>query len=273
MIDKVFILYNKVDVQKNQRFIEILKECLEDESTEFKVIFDDEDKDVYDVIGKGCLVVNRSRNEQIASRLEEQGAKVVNSSAVTGICNDKWQTYLWAKEHNIPVLDTYCGDEKVPEYPVVIKSLAGHGGSEVFLAHNDKEKEEYTQIIESRWGKNKYIIQPCADTKGRDIRVYVLDGQIVVAMCREASDGFKSNYSLGGTSRRIELNEKETDVVRRVQENMDLSYAGIDLIYDGDRVVLNEIEDAVGARMVYENTDIDIVKIFGDWMEKQKKMW
>ena len=43
---------------------------------------------------------------------------------------------------------------------------------------------------------------------------------------------------------------------------MHFDYAGIDLIYDNGKPVLNEIEDVVGSRMLYNHTDIDTAKLY-----------
>lgn len=41
---------------------------------------------------------------------------------------------------------------------------------------------------------------------------------------------------------------------------------GIDLIYDNGHPVLNEIEDVVGARMLYAHTEINLVGRYIDYI-------
>mgnify|MGYP000090003010 CR=1 FL=1 len=45
-------------------------------------------------------------------------------------------------------------------------------------------------------------------------------------------------------------------------------YIGIDFLFDGGHLIFNEIEDTVGARMVYDKTDIDIIKLYCDYIKK-----
>ena len=45
-------------------------------------------------------------------------------------------------------------------------------------------------------------------------------------------------------------------------------YYGIDFVFDGGQPVFNEIEDTVGARMVYSVTDIDILDLYCDYIKK-----
>lgn len=273
------IIYAPEDVNKNRKFIELCGQNLREADIELQTVVLN-DKDQEDIMEsfktaeqenkesqlRGIsFAINRSRNYIVARQLEDMGISVINNSKVTEICNDKWKTYLYAVNRGIPVMETEDGkSDKAASnvgYPMVIKSCGGHGGNEVFLAENEEQKKEIVDKI-----RGEYIIQRLADTRGEDIRVYVIGGEIVLAMKRSAADGFKSNFSLGGTATEYCLNEAEKDIVRSVVEDLKPDYAGIDLIYDGDRPVLNEIEDAVGARMVYENTDIDIVSMYAKYI-------
>ncbi|MEG1791965.1 MAG: hypothetical protein RR245_06975, partial [Clostridia bacterium] len=49
------------------------------------------------------------------------------------------------------------------------------------------------------------------------------------------------------------------DIVKKVNEILPSDFIGVDFIFDRDGVKLNEIEDIVGSRMLYE-IGIDIVK-------------
>ena len=44
-------------------------------------------------------------------------------------------------------------------------------------------------------------------------------------------------------------------------------YYGIDFVFDNGKAVFNELEDAVGARMVYANTEIDIIGMYIDYIK------
>lgn len=67
---------------------------------------------------------------------------------------------------------------------------------------------------------------------------------------------------LGGTAYEHQLTAAELDIVNKVIDAIYIDYAGIDIIYDNGYLVFNEIEDAVGARMLYKLTDIDPVKFY-----------
>ena len=46
----------------------------------------------------------------------------------------------------------------------------------------------------------------------------------------------------------------------------DFSLVGIDFVFHRGKMVFNEIEDVVGARMLYSKTDINIVSLYLDFI-------
>ena len=54
----------------------------------------------------------------------------------------------------------------------------------------------------------------------------------------------------------------------RLQKIIDLvtplgaDYYGVDFVFDNGRAIFNELEDAVGARMIYDLTDTDIIEMY-----------
>lgn len=265
---KGIIIYAPEDVEKNRRFVKVCSDIMKESGVELKlVVLNDKSQNSIDKlinIEELSFAINRSRNAEIARQLEAAGVRVFNNSNITEIANDKWKTYKYVKDRGLPAMETCQGGQLVDcgfPYPRVIKSCAGHGGSEVFLVKNKEEEKEAIESINA-----PYIVQKLAAAQGRDVRVYVLGDDIVVSMRRSAVTGFKSNFSLGGSAERYQLNETEISIVKRLVEAMRPDYIGIDFIYDGDTVVLNEIEDAVGARMVYENTDIPIIERYAEYI-------
>ena len=48
--------------------------------------------------------------------------------------------------------------------------------------------------------------------------------------------------------------------------HFDLAYAGIDFVFDSGEMKLNEIEDVVGARMLYKTCDIAAHELYVDYI-------
>src|SRR5260370_7987719 len=105
--------------------------------------------------------------------------------------------------------DTEGVIEAVGGAPVVIKVLEGTQGLGVVLAENKKAAQS---VIEAFHGvKARIIVQEfIKEAKGADIRAFVVNGEVVGAMRRQARDGeFRSNLHRGGYATIVKLNRHE----------------------------------------------------------------
>ncbi len=67
------------------------------------------------------------------------------------------------------------------------------------------------------------------------------------------------------------LSSDEKQLVKRINALVKSDYIGIDFVFNNGRLVFNEIEDTVGARMVYDQTDIDILSLYCDYIKEELK--
>ena len=109
--------------------------------------------------------------------------------------------------------------------------------------------------------------KPCA-TLGKDLRVWAIGNDIITSILRESDTDFRSNFCLGGRATPYKMSEEEKSLVKRILSLVESDYIGIDFLFDGGHLIFNEIEDTVGARMVYDKTDIDIIKLYCDYIKK-----
>lgn len=244
-----------------------------------------------------AFIINRSRNADIAKSFEEKGVRVFNPSEVTRIGNDKDLSYALADKLGIPYMpyitidgtvlnplipvdedrsfketDCFKGISRAADdfgYPLVLKPSDGHGGRHVFLIRDEDELHAAIQDIMRAFRLRPYkklLMQRPCDTMGRDLRVYLLGNEIIAGMLRCAEDDgdFRANFSLGGTASIATPTRQERFIAGELAEALPSDFIGVDIIYDKGGPVFNEIEDAVGSRMLYTYTDIDIVKMFAD---------
>jgi len=197
--------------------------------------------------------------------LESLGFLVFNNAYLSQIANDKEKTLCLAKAHNIPVPETCFATKKTAielarklSFPLVIKPLDGHGGADVFMLQNEAELAALIPGYEHA----RFLLQRPVSELGKDLRVYVVGNRIIAGMLRSRADDFRSNYCLGGTASRYDFSAEELALVNRAISLFDVDYAGFDFMFDQGQMVLNEIEDVVGARMLYHETDIDIVALY-----------
>lgn len=258
-----WIIYNKEDVEKNKRFIDFVSIGLAKYHVNTKLIILQEIGDIEGLMQKDVpsVAINRSRNYDVAAVLEKNGVRVFNSATVTKIANNKKETYEELRGV-VPFMPFVSDVADMKYFPYVIKSVDGHGGNEVFMVENEGDKDTVIEKLKDK----EYIAQDCASDLGKDVRVYVLGNKIIAAMLRTSTKSFKSNYSLGGSVQRYTLNDIEIQMVKRILKKVPLDYGAIDFIFHNKSAVFNEIEDAAGARMLYENTDIDIVQRFVEYI-------
>lgn len=201
----------------------------------------------------------------LSRQLEYMGIRVFNNAQVSEICNDKAKTYQYLAKTGIAMVDTeFYQNDQAEEVvnrlhkPAVIKAVDGHGGSQVFLA--EPEMPSYDTIIKGI-GRSDFVVQPLIGSRHQDLRVYVIGKEIIAAVLRTAKEGFKSNFSLGGKVRLYPLSSQEKKLVDRIISQFDFGLVGVDFIIgDEGEMIFNEIEDVVGARMLYQCSSINIVE-------------
>lgn len=267
---KGILVYTSADAEYNKWFIDHIIEEGRKCNLDIRLVLSDKEEipDNDEISDREEVPYNdidfaivRNRDSKLCKRLEENNIRCFNSSYVVNIGNDKWEMYKDFNSAGIPVM--YTQRTKLP-YPFVMKPVDGHGGENVYLIKNADEYESVIgNIPDDRQGD--LIYQVIATEKGRDIRVYVVGGIILTAMERIAVDtekDFRSNYSLNGNAKEHALTDEELKLAAKVADHIKADFVGIDLIYNNGRPVVNEIEDAVGTRMLYSLTDIDPVREF-----------
>ena len=255
---KGILVYTSADAEYNKWFIDHIIEEGRKCNLDIRLVLSDKEE-IPD--NDYSFAIVRNRDSKLCKRLEENNIRCFNSSYVVNIGNDKWEMYKDFNAAGITVM--YTQKTKLP-YPFVMKPVNGHGGENVYLIKN---ADEYKRAIDTKPDEKtgEFIFQVPATEKGRDIRVYVVGGIILTAMERIALDSehdFRSNYSLNGNAKEHALTDEELKLAAKVADHIKADFVGIDLIYNNGRPVVNEIEDAVGTRMLYSLTDIDPVREF-----------
>ena len=249
------IVYNSVDQKKNEWFIDECLKALND--NEFSLLYKEEN-DVLSYIEshKVNFVIYRARDYKLVEILEQKGIKCFNNSLTNKIANDKYATYLLCKEQEINCLETLLVSPNGLSYPLIMKSLDGHGGQEVHLINSEQERLEILKKSQKHFIYQRYL------PNCKDIRTYVINNQVVAAVERKNSNDFRSNFSLGGEVKAYQPSQEMVDIATKISKLLGATYIGVDFLVDGNNINLNEIEDPVGARMLYKTSDIDIINLF-----------
>ena len=251
---KGHLYYSAEEAERNHGFIDDLMKHASDMNIALTLIVDDEKPD-----DDADFIVFRDRNSSLSKTWESNGHRLINRSEVNMIANDKLRTFEFAALLGIPVVPTkkVLSVYDVPSFPVVLKTVDGHGGSEVFLCHSKEKAEDFF----TRFARRRTIAQPFIESSSTDVRVFMLGEEVLGAVKRTGGDSFKSNYTLGGSVEKYSLSSWQEKEVRLIAKALKSDYIGIDflLLTDGGWM-LNEIEDPVGARSLYVTHDFSVAQ-------------
>jgi ribosomal protein S6--L-glutamate ligase len=160
--------------------------------------------------------------------------------------------------------------EEVGGAPVVIKLLEGTQGLGVVLADNDNAA---ISVIEAFNGlKARVIVQEfIKEAKGADIRAFVIDGQVVGAMKRQAKAGeFRSNLHRGGSAEVITLSRQEEIAALKAAKALGLGIAGVDMLQSERGPLIIEVNSSPGLEGIEAATQKDIAGEIIKYLEKHE---
>lgn len=153
--------------------------------------------------------------------------------------------------------------------PLVIKLLEGTQGIGVVLAET---KKAASSVIEAFYGLgNNILIQEyIKESRGTDIRAFVVDGKVVGAMKRTAKEGeFRSNLHRGGSAEIIKLNKAERDTAIRATKELGLTVCGVDMLPSDRGPLVLEVNSSPGLEGIERATNKDIAAEVIAFLEKQ----
>lgn len=154
--------------------------------------------------------------------------------------------------------------EAVGGAPVVIKLLEGTQGLGVVLAENKKAAQS---VIEAFHGvKTRIIVQEfIKESKGADIRAFIVNGEVVGAMKRQATrEGeFRSNLHRGGVATVVKLDRHQKHAAIEAAKKMGLGVAGVDMLPSKRGPLIVEVNSSPGLEGIEGATKVDIAgKVF-----------
>lgn len=254
---KAWLVYDREGARRNARYIRMHEETGRQMGIAFRLMLDEHMPD-FSCLTDGerpDFAIVRTIQPALTKKLEDAGIPVFNNSFVSEICNHKGKTIDYVRSHSeISVIPTRTfsngelSEDLLSKYPKhIIKAVDGHGGKQVF-----RTTDSWEQISEAV-GTSDFVIQPFIKGPGKDLRIYVIGKQIVGAVERQAEQDFRANFSLGGSVRSFTCGEKEANLAHTICSLFSFGLAGIDFIMDEKgEWIFNEIEDVVGARMLYQ---------------------
>lgn len=148
--------------------------------------------------------------------------------------------------------------ERVGGAPVIIKLISGTQGIGVLLAESTKAAESIVELLQSQ-RQNVLIQKFVAESKGRDIRAFVVGDRVVAAMRRVAQgQEFRSNVHRGGKAEAVELTDEYAETAVRAAQIMGLRVAGVDMLEGKTGPQIMEVNSSPGLEGIENCTGLDI---------------
>lgn len=150
--------------------------------------------------------------------------------------------------------------DQIGPAPYVIKLLEGTQGVGVVLAENRSAAESVLEAFQGL--QARVIVQEfIEEAKGADLRAFVVDGQVVGAMKRQAKEGeFRSNLHRGGKAELVQLSEDEEKAALKAARVLKLGIAGVDMLQSNSGPMIMEVNSSPGLEGIENATGKDIAR-------------
>jgi len=172
-------------------------------------------------------------------------------------------TFVRDKKDVLPAI------ERVGGAPVVIKLIEGTQGIGVLLADTIKAAESIIELLQSQ--KQNVLIQKfVAESKGKDIRAFVVGDRVVAAMRRVAQgQEFRSNVHRGGVAEAVELSDEYRETAVRAAQILGLRVAGVDMLEGKTGPQIMEVNSSPGLEGIETCTGLDVAGAVIDFISAQ----
>ena len=171
---------------------------------------------------------------------------------------------------NSPI-DTEELIEMVGGAPLIIKLLEGTQGTGVVLAETKKAAESVINAMKSL--KANLLVQEfIEESKGSDLRCFVVDGKVIASMKRVAMPGeFRANVHKGAKTVAVKITAEEKKMVLKAVKTLGLFVAGVDIIRSNKGPLLLEVNSSPGLEGIEDVTGKDIAREIVLAIEKKLK--
>ncbi len=199
----------------------------------------------------------------LVEKAEEMGVVVSASAESIRLANDKARVAEVMSEQGVPmprtVLISSVGaaiDEVRSNFSgkVVLKPVDGALGSGIHLV--DTEDDSWGVLLDT---KRRYIAQEyIEESHGSDVRIFIVDGQIIASMERKSKGSLQSNLHAGGTAMNVEIDPEEAALALASAKILGAKVVGVDILRSKRGPLLLELNTSPGLRGIEKTTGCDV---------------
>lgn len=239
----------------------------------------------YDIIIPRLNVSHTGYGLAILRQFQAMDVYVTDTAYSIELGRDKLRCSQYLLRHNVPFPKTGFANSKddfenicktIGGAPLVLKLLEGTEGTGVFLIDDIKQAENIKATCK-QFDTPVLVQEFIAESKGTDLRCFVVGGKVVATMRREAQDDdFRANVSLGGHSESEILTKEEEQVAIDAANAIDLNVAGVDLIRSNRGLLVIEVNvspDFCGEQGIESVTGVDVAGAIIDYAVESKNQY
>lgn len=203
----------------------------------------------------------------VVRQFEQMDVYTPNTAAGIGNSRDKLKSLQILSRHDIGIPrtayvshknDVSDAIDRVGGTPVIIKLIEGTQGVGVILADKPEIAKAIIETLHSA-NQNVLIQKFVAESKGKDVRAFVINDRVVAAMRRTAQgQEFRSNVHRGGLATAIDLDPVYEKAAVRAAQIMGLKVCGVDMLEGKDGPQIMEINSSPGLEGIEGATGLDI---------------
>jgi len=204
----------------------------------------------------------------VVRQFEQMGVFCVSPSHAISVSRDKLRALQVLSRHRVGIPRTLFvrhtreiipGIERMGGPPVVVKLLEGTQGIGVILAESTKVAEAIVETLSGPAKMSVLIQQFVKESRGRDIRAFVVGNKVVAAMRRTAQAGeFRSNVHRGGNAEAVEMDEEYARTAVHAAQILGLRVAGVDMLEGKEGPVVMEVNSSPGLEGIEGATGVDV---------------
>lgn len=214
----------------------------------------------------------------IVRQFQQMGVFTANTANSIANTRDKLRCLQILSKYDIGVAptsfvrnrkDILNAIEQVGGAPVIIKLMQGTQGVGVILAETQKVAEA---IIETLHGarQNVLVQKFVAESKGKDIRAFVVGDRVVAAMRRVAQgQEFRSNIHRGGKAEPVVLDSLQESTAIQAARILGLRVAGVDMLESSEGPQIIEVNSSPGLEGIETCTGVDVAGSIIDYISDQ----
>ncbi|MFP5332106.1 MAG: 30S ribosomal protein S6--L-glutamate ligase [Acidimicrobiia bacterium] len=152
--------------------------------------------------------------------------------------------------------------------PVVVKLLEGTQGLGVVLAETRKAAESVIGAFR-QLDANILVQEYIKESKGADVRAFVIAGKVVAAMRRTGAPGdFRSNLHRGGSAEMIRLTPQERATAVKAARTVGLNVAGVDMLQSDRGPLVLEVNSSPGLEGIEKASGVDVASRVIEFIEE-----